>query len=365
MDLDQKKTYNVGIIGFGFMGKVHTYAYRNMPMYYDALPFRVGLRGVCTTHIDGARRAVDTYGFDRAYDDWRMLIRDPNVDIINICTPNHLHREQLIAALEAGKHVYCEKPLCVTVDEADEIQRIADASASHVTTQLVFHNRFFPATLKAKELMPTLGRILSFRCRYLHSGNLDLDKPVSWKQQRDVCGGGVLYDLGSHAIDMIHWLVGDFKRVQSVMQTAYPARLSTDEATYVIAEMDCGAVGTIEVSKIAAGNDDVFAFEINGECGAIRFDSMRPNWLEHYDASAHNKGFTHIDTVARYGGDATFPSPKNSIGWQRAHVHSLYSFMMNVHEGKQGCPSIADGAYVQRVIAAVERAANGERQGVV
>ncbi len=342
------KTYNIGIIGFGFMGKTHTYCLQNIPLFYDNLPYKIKLHSVCVTDQGRANAIAAQHGFAHGTSDYAQLIANPEIDIISITTPNYLHYPQLKQAIAAGKHIYCEKPLTATYAEAEEIAALATAKG--IIGQTVFHNRFFPSVIKAKELMPRLGRILSFRCNYLHSGNNDHTKAVSWKQKKEICGGGVLHDLGSHAIDMIYHLIGSFAEVKSVLQTAYPDRVSTEEAVYMLAKMECGAIGTIEASKIATGNDDSLTFEINGDAGAVKFDLMKPDHLYYYDNSAAEKGFTAIETVGRFGSISSFPSPKSTIGWLRGHMHSMYSFLQCVHESKQPSPSLADGAYVQKVM---------------
>jgi len=360
------KQLNVGIVGFGFMGKAHTYAYKTIPLYYDNLPFKINLRWVCNRTLEKAIAAKEQLNFAFATDNIQDLLDDKELDIIDICTPNVYHSEQVMAALQAGKHVYCDKPLAASYEQAQQIVTLAEKQG--IITQMALQNRFIPATLRAKELIEEgrLGNILTFRAAYLHSGSVDPAKPIGWKQDKSIRGGGVLFDLGSHVLDLLYHLMGEYKNVYARTRVLYPQRpdksgkmisITADDAAYMILETKSGAVGTVEASKIATGTNDELRFEIHGDKGAIRFNLMDPSWLEFYDNTlpdsvyGGDKGFTKIECVHRYpkpGG--SFPGPKFSPGWLRGHVHSLYNFVNAVYEGKQPSPSFAEGAYIQYVM---------------
>ncbi|MBQ8963266.1 MAG: Gfo/Idh/MocA family oxidoreductase, partial [Clostridia bacterium] len=171
------KTIGVGIIGWGFMGKTHAQALRSLPLFYPGAGFEVALRCVCARHIENARAAMKAAGFESCTDDYRELLARPDIDVVSVCTPNDLHEEMVIAALEAGKHVYIDKPLAVTADSARRIAEAAEQAPGF--TRMVFNNRYFPATLRANQLVEEgrVGRVLTFNVRYLHSGSIDPDKP--------------------------------------------------------------------------------------------------------------------------------------------------------------------------------------------
>ncbi|MEJ5297019.1 MAG: Gfo/Idh/MocA family oxidoreductase, partial [Armatimonadota bacterium] len=209
-----------------------------------------------------------------------------------------------------------------------------------------------------------LGRIYTFNLRYLHSTNADPSRPLHWKTDR-AAGGGVLVDLGSHIIDLARWLLGDFRRVLAHPLTAIPERpdgkggmqkVEGDDATFLFAEMQCGAVGTLEASKLAVGANDDLTVEIRGEKGALLFNLMEPEWLRFYDNTAPGgdlgglKGFTAIECVQRYPAPASLPGPKLTPGWMRFHIHSVYEFVRRVAEGLPGDPSLTDGLETQRVL---------------
>lgn len=360
------KELGIGIVGFGFMGKTHTYGYKTIPLYYSNLPFKIKLIGVCDAAPSVAEKARDTLDFQFATQNPDDIFNNPDIDIVDICTPNIYHKDGVLGAIQAGKHVYCDKPLAVSAQEAREVT--AQLLSSSVITQMALQYRFFPATLRAKELLSEgrLGKVLSFRASYLHSGSVDPLKPIGWKQDKKFGGGGVLFDLGSHVLDLMYHFLGEYSSVLAHTEVIYKQRptksgelvdIEADDAAYLIVKMRSGASGMIEASKIATGANDELRFEIHGDKGAIRFNLMEPNWLEFYDNSVPEaplgglKGYTKIECVQRYakpGGD--FPGPKFSTGWIRAHVHSLYHFLSCVADNMPASPSFAEGAYIQHVM---------------
>ena len=284
------KTIGIGIIGWGFMGRTHTLAIRSLPLFYPDAGFEAKLVGVCSRTVSKAERARDDLGFSYATGDYRDLLADPGIDVVSVCTPNDQHEAMAIDALKAGKHVYIDKPL--TVDYPSALRVLEAARGARGKAQLALHNRFFTATLRAKELIGQgrLGDILTFTCRYLHSGSIDPNKPMGWKQG---AGGGVLLDLGSHALDLVTWLIGEMPReVLCAENTLYPQRptkegglrhdIAEDHALMLL-RLKSGALGTVEASKITAGVADEMFLEITGTKGAIRWNLRDPGWLEFYD----------------------------------------------------------------------------------
>ncbi len=355
------KTIHVGVIGWGFMGKTHTHALRCIPMFYPNADFDIELSCICTRRMEKAREAMRQAGFQTCTDDYRELLAMPEIDVVSVSTPNAQHEEMAVAAIRAGKHVYLDKPAAVTGESA---LRIAEAARnSDVKTRMVFNNRYFPATLRAKELIGEgrIGRVMQFQARYLHSGSIDPNKPIGWKQQMQ---GGVLLDMGSHVLDLVTWLIGYPQRVMCRTRTLYPQRplpgggtetnLSDDHALMML-QMPDGALGTVEASKIATGTNDDLFIEICGDRGALRWSLMQPNYLEYYDATAQDRpygglrGFTQIECVARYNSPGgSFLPPKNSIGWDRGHMHCYFDFLDAVaHDRDCSSGSIEEGARLQ------------------
>ena len=363
-----KKDWTIGLCGFGAMGKVHAFCVDNLRHYYPSLPFSASIRGVCTTNFERAVAIAEQYDFSYAARCEDELIADPAIDVIDICTPNIYHYATIKKALAAGKHIYCEKPLCVTAAEADEVASLA--AEKGLFCNIVFNNRHLAPILRAKELIDEgrIGRVLSFSAEYLHNSCVDPTRPVGWKQNADVCGGGVLFDLGSHVIDLIYHLCGEFADVSGRSQIGYEThtkadgttwQTNADEAFYMTCRLRSGAVGTITVSKLTVGANDDLSLAIYGEKGALRFSLMQPNFLYFYDATEEsgtlggNAGYKAIECVGRYpapGG--TFPSPKAPVDWLRGHVGSMYSFLNSLHTGVPSAPTFRDGAYVQRVMEA-------------
>lgn len=363
----EQKDLRIGLLGFGSMGRTHTWAVRNLPFFFGALPFRAVTAGVCTTTEEKSRRVAEEFGIPIATANEDDLIGNPDIDIIDICTPNNCHYRTVKKALAAGKHVLCEKPLCLTGAEADELAALERASGK--TCGMVFNNRWLAPVMRAKQLIDEgrLGDLISYHAVYRHNSCLDPARRAGWKQNRDICGGGTLFDLGSHVIDLMTWLCGRMIRVAGHAQIVCPTHLdrdgnewrtNADEAFYMNAETADGVFGTMEFSKVTVGENDDLSFEIFGRSGALKFSLMEPNWLYFYDATlpdaplGGSKGYTRIECVGRYPG-MVFPSPKAPAGWLYGHLYSMYAFLSAVAENRPFSPSLADGAEVQRVISAV------------
>jgi len=367
----QMRTLGIGMVGYGFIGKVHTLSYLNLPFYYSPVPAKLKMVGVCSSPIDDANLGIEQAGFEFATDNYKELLKRDDIDIIEICTPNYLHKEIIIEALNAGKHVNCEKPLAMNLSEA---RQIIDTANSHpkLISQITFEYRYHPAMMRAKQLIDKgfLGRVYSARALYLHSGNSDSARPMYWKLEKKYCGGGSLFDLGSHVIDITRFLLGDFKKIFAELEIFTKQRpvfeksdefcsVEVDDLAILLFEMENGAIGTIEATKVATGANDEFRIEIHGEKGAIRFNSMQPNYLEVYDTRAEEapiggrRGFTAIETVQRYPKPALqFPGPKFSIGWIRNHIGNAMDFITNVVEGKKPLADMYAGYKVQEVMEA-------------
>ena len=362
----ENEDMNIGLIGFGSMGKTHAYAVENMRYFFRPDGVYAKITGVCTAHSETAADAAERYRLGKAVTDENELIYSPDIDIIDICTPNSMHYCTAKKAILAGKHIYCEKPLAISYAEASELAALA--SEKGVIAQIVFNYRFMSGVMRAKELIDSglLGNIVSFRCAYLHASCTELNKNAGWKQNRDICGGGVLFDLGSHAIDLIRYLCGDFSEVSGRTQIAHKLRLgidgspwqtNADEAFYMTALLKCGAVGTIEANKLAFGTNDDLGFEIFGDKGAIKYSLMQPNYLGFYDGRkaggtlGGERGFTMIECVGRFPEPCgLFPGSKAPTGWLMGHICSMHSFLSAVYSNTVPSPSFDDGAYVQLVM---------------
>jgi len=373
-----EKIYNVGLLGFGFIGKVHAYGYVNLPLFYDPVPLRARITHVVTSRAETAEKARAAIGADVAATDYRAVTANPQIDIVHICTPNHLHKEALLSALRHQKHVYCDKPLVAGVAEAEEIE--AALAGYRGVAQMTFQNRFFPATMRAKQLIEAgaLGQILGFRVCYLHGGSANAAAPLKWKLTAGA-GGGVIADLGSHLLDLVDWLVGPFASVMAATQIAYPQRPSpggageklavdAEDCVMFLARMQSDALGTVEATKIATGTEDEIRLEIHGSRGALRYNGMDPHYLEFHDAAAAEeplgglRGWNRIQCGQRYPAPAaSFPSPKAAMGWIRSHVACLENFLEAVAQGRPAEPGLQQGIRVERMMDCLRRSAAAKR----
>jgi len=364
-----RPTIGVGMLGYGFMGRVHTECYRALRMYYDPCPAEVRFVGVATRHQETAERAVAQAGYEFGTSDWRKVVEHRDVQVVNICTPNAAHHEQVMAAIAAGKHVYCDKPLATTPEEAREMAEAAHRA--RIIHRMVQNYRFVPAMRRAKQLADEgfLGRPYTFRVAYLHGGSSDPARPVGWKMQ----DGGTLHDLGAHAVDLVRHLWGEFEEVTArrlVFVPERPAkagskemvRITGDDAAWMLARLRNGAFGSIETSKVATGVEDELRVELHGDRGALRFNLMDPNWLDVYDMRradgpfGGDRGFQRIAACSRGEKPAVIPPPRGTAGWMQFHLSSLYSFVENVVSGTLTGPNFFDGWAAHEVFAAAERA---------
>ena len=374
-----KKHLHVGIAGFGAMGKTHAYSIASLPYFYEDLPFRASVRGICTTSQEKTERICNTLGFKKAYADAYAMIADPEIDVIDICTPNNTHYDIATAALNAGKHVLCEKPFCFDQSQAAALaQKAADTG---LVCGIVYNNRHLAAILRAKQLIDqgALGSILSFSFHYRHDSDIDPARTVGWKQKADICGAGTLFDLGSHVLDLCRYLCGDFTSIGGKSQIAFEThknadgslwQTNADEAFYMTATLASGAVGQVSVSKLSHGSEDGLEFSIYGTDGALRFTLAQPDILYYMDASQPKlplgglSGFTAIPASGRYpapGGK--FPALKAPQGWLRGHIHGMYLYLDAVADGKHFAPDFGDGAYIQHIMAcAMQSDARGGKE---
>jgi predicted dehydrogenase len=369
--MNAKPEIRIGMVGYGFIGKVHTLSYQLLPMIYDPFPVRVRLVAVCAASEASTQKGVEQGGYEFGTTDWRELVERDDIDVVDCCVPNFLHREVLIGAMRAGKHVYCDKPLAMNLAEARDIVSVAQETG--VQHQMTFNCRFIPAMMRARQLVEEgfLGRVFSFRAAYLHAGYIDPDRPISWRLDADKGGGGALFDLGSHVLDLVRFLLGEFDSVYALTETFIKERplpgeggktqrvaVNVDDLTLMMVRMANGAVGSVEASRLAMGTNDELRLEIHGGEGALRFNLMDPNWLYVYDARepgapiGGNRGFKAIETVQRYPRPAALPGPKFSVGWMRYHIASQYDFITSLVEERPACPDFVDGMKVQEVMEA-------------
>ncbi len=354
----------VGMLGYGSIGKLHALAYRSIPGIYPTLP-RYVMAAVCTSSNETAEAAAREGGFKRAYADMRALVVDPDVHVIDIVLPNYAHKEAILLALGAGKHLICEKPLALSGTEAREIAVAAARSRSRLG--MTFNYRFAPALARARALIEAgaLGEIYGFHSEYLHGGYQDPSRPLTWRMRSECSGGGALVDLGSHVIDLIRWLLGEIAEVFAETKTYITqrplkkggtelGRVTVDDAAWTQFRMASGALGSLIVSRFATGSADDLRIRIEGSKGALRFDLMDANWLYFYDATrpAAGAGWVRLETISSFPG-ASVPPARAILGWERLHAESQYRFLKAIFEDRDPSPGLADGVANHLVIDAL------------
>ena len=357
----------IGLIGTGFIGRSHAIALAAVGTVFDEVdpPVLELVADVDEPRAEAARRAL---GFRRGTANWRALVADPEVDIVDVCTPNHLHREMALAAIAAGKHVYCEKPLALTAVEALEMATAADrAGVAHLVG---FNFPCNPILQTARELIGAgeLGELIGFRGRYLEDYMADPAVPFSWRCERRLAGPGALADLGSHLINLGHVLVGDLARINASLKTVIrervePAtvkarRVENEDVAYAMVEFVNGVPGSIEISRVAAGYKHGLAVRIFGTRGSLAFDQERFNELRVYrnDDPAGRRGFRTILAGPEHADYRPFcPAPGHQLGINDLKVIETRNLLRAVAGGQRAQPDFHEGARVQYVMEMFEK----------
>jgi predicted dehydrogenase len=317
----------VGLIGYAFMGKAHSHALKTLPYMLNPPPAATPvLAAIAGRNVAAVRAAAERYGYARVYTDWRELVADPNVQLLDNSGPNDAHAEPCIAAAEAGKNVLCEKPLGRTAAEAKTmLDAVTRAGVKHMVG---FNYRFVPAVRYAYELIRagSLGTIRHFRARYLQDWLSDPASPYSWRLNTATAGSGALGDLGSHVVDLARFLIGEPAAVSATMQTFTRDRpggtVDVDDAFAASVEFASGAIGTLEASRVALGRRNHFVFEINGSLGSLKFNLERLNELEVY--SPDSGGFADVlVTDTRHPFMQHWWPPGHILGWDSTFVHEM------------------------------------------
>lgn len=377
------KEFNVGLIGAGFMSKAHSIAYSGMPIFFHPAPAMPVKKMLVDSNPQAALEGKDRFGFQTCSTDWHDIIDDPNIHVVDICTPNNAHAEIAIAAAKAGKHILCEKPLALTCEEAKAMYLAAKEAG--VTTMVAFNYRRTPAIQLAKRYIDegAIGRILDFRGTYLQDWSADPSSPLSWRFQKGICGSGALGDIGTHVVDIIRFLVGEFDSVNARTATYIPWRplqtgaadslgnnkgtantpkgpVDVDDQCCFMVNCKNGAFGTIEATRNAWGRNNFITIEIHGTEGSIYFNYERRDELQVCFArdGDDRRGFRTVYTGPNHPyGEGLWPIPALGIGYTETKIIECYDFFRAITTNTQPSPSFRDGYAVELIADAVLRSA--------
>jgi predicted dehydrogenase len=373
---------NVGLIGGGFMGKAHSLAYAAMPMFYWPAP-ALPVRAVLAESTDSlAAEAARRFGFERSTGDWRKVVEDPDVHVVDIATPNHLHAEIAIAAAQAGKHIICEKPLARTAEESKAMwEAVKDANIVHM---VAFNYRRTPAVALAKKYIEegAIGTVLNFRGTYLQDWSADPNSPLSWRFQKKIAGSGALGDIGTHVLDMARYLVGEVASVNALLSTFIKTRplqsggadqlgttkggegprgeVDVDDEMLTMLRFTNGAVGSVEATRNAYGRNNYITFEIHGTKGSIFFNYERRDELQvaFADDPKDRSGFRTVYTgPATPYGEGLWPIPALGIGYGETKIIEAYDFFRAIAGDGKVEPDFRDGYQVALIDDAIARSA--------
>ncbi len=380
------KTLNVAMIGGGFMGKAHAMAYAAMPMFFWPAPAIPHRKVVVDVTDDLANEAKARFGFDEASSDWKAVVERDDIDVVDICTPNNVHAEIAIAAAKAGKHIICEKPLARGGEEAKAmLDAVKKAGVIHM---VAFNYRRTPAVALAKKYIEEgrIGKILNFRGTYLQDWSADPNGPLSWRFQKKIAGSGAIGDIGTHVVDLAHYLVGPIAAVTALAPTYVTSRpvqsggldklgaseknasaerapVDVDDEVVSMLKFENGAIGSLEATRNGYGRNNFITFEIHGTEGSIFFNYERRDELQVMFNSdpADARGFRTIYTgPAHPYGDGLWPIPGLGIGYSETKIVECYDFFKAIATGEQPSPNFADGYLTELVADAL--IASGEKE---
>ncbi len=362
--MNMTKKINVGLIGLGYIGKIHTIAYRDIPFCFPKTPVVANLMAVLRSRLEGEAETIKSFAI--ATTDPVEFYAQP-LDVVDICSPNHLHRQHAQQALESGLAVYCEKPLAYTLEDARAMANLAERTAA--LTQVAFVLRYLPAIRQMKALIAAgeIGEVFHFRGRMFHGSYLDYNRPMSWRLRKAQAGGGAFMDLGAHLVDLTRYLLGDVVSVRAAMRTFICERytapgsdrcepVDVDDWAHCTLELSSGTVGVLEVTRMAAGAEDATNFEVYGSKGALLFHASDPNFAHLYDLKRQQWVRGEISLPPIPGErpiEHVWPSSKYSQGYMtNAHLAAAYDFLLHVAEGKPSQVDFRAGAAAQEVIEA-------------
>ncbi|WP_343233638.1 Gfo/Idh/MocA family oxidoreductase [Streptomonospora sp. PA3] len=373
------RTLKVAMIGYGFMGAAHSQGWRTAPRMFD-LPAAPEMSVIVGRRADAVAAAAQRWGWAESATDWREVVARDDIDVVDVVTPGGSHAEIAAAALDAGKHVLCEKPLANTVAEAESMAAAAErAQARGALSMVGFTYRRVPAATLARDLVARgkVGHIRQVRAAYRQDWLVDPQAPLAWRLQKEHAGSGALGDIGAHAVDMVQFITGRrVQRATGVVETiveerplpaseqAGPAtqtgRVTVDDLALFTGRLDSGALAAFEATRYATGRKNALTVEVSGERGALFFDLEDLNTLQFYDRTApeDQQGFTRISvTEPSHPYLSGWWPPGHLLGYEHGFSHQVKDLVEGIDSGTPPHPSFAEGLHVQRVLDAVQRSA--------
>src|SRR5256712_5897023 len=371
------KHLNVGMVGYGFMGRAHSNAYRKVNNFFD-LKHQPVLKAACARSADNAKAFADKWGYESVETDWRRLIARDDIDLIDICTPNNTHAEIAIAAAKAGKMILCEKPLALNAKEAEKM--VAAVEKAKVPNMVWYNYRRCPAVALAKQLIDEgkLGRVFHYRAKFLQDWTISPELPQGgaalWRLDIKAAGSGVTGDLLAHCIDTAIWMNGPIEKVSAMTETFIKQRKHTltgkvqkvgiDDACAFLARFRNGSLATFESTRYARGHKALYTFEINGEHASIGWDLHDLHRLQYFDHRDEGRvrGWRSIHVS---DGDHPYMKhwwvPGLQIGYEHTFIHQVADFLEAAAEGKSIAPTFRDGLATDYVTDAVLKSAKTSR----
>lgn len=377
------KQINVGLIGGGFMGKAHSLAYSAVPMFFwptEVMPVK---HTVAEFNEKMAEEAATRFGFENSTGNWKTIIENPDIDLVDIATPNNSHAEIAIAALEAGKHVICEKPLAKTVDEAAAMYEASRKSKS--VNMVAFNYRRTPAVALAKRYIDegAIGRIINFRATYLQDWSADPNSPLSWRFQKDIAGSGAIGDILTHVLDMARYLTGEITEVSAITNhiiterplqqsgadslgnskggsDAPKGKVDVEDEVMSLLKFANGAIGSVEATRNAWGRNNFITLEIHGSEGSIYFNYENRDELQVCFKSDGNdrRGFRTVYTGPNHpNGHGLWPIPALGIGYGETKIIEAHDLFLAIAGGEPVRPDFGDGYQVALIDDAISKSA--------
>ena len=364
------KALNLGMIGYGFMGRAHTNGYKRVADFFPDIPFKPVLKAACARDAEKIKAFADQWGYESIETDWRKLLERKDIDAVDICVPNNLHKEIAIAAAKAGKMILCEKPLAMNVAEGEEMCKAVEAAK--VANTVWYNYRRIPAVTFAKKLIDEgkLGRIFHYRANFLQDWTISAELPQGgaglWRLDAAAAGSGVTGDLLAHCIDTAIWLNGSIADVTAMTETFIKERTHTatgkkqqvtiDDACSFLCHFQNGSLGLFESTRYARGHKALYTFEINGEKGSLKWDLHDLHRLEMFDYSdaGPERGWKSIHIT---DGDHPYMGkwwvPGLAIGYEHSFVHQVADFLYSLGTGQPCHPTFRDALETQKVCDAV------------